>query len=78
MYFMGFISNPEKRFGWVRLPNTRVIGLVRASKEKFESGTQLGDVTPRAIYVPIGEGPEPNKDAFKQVIIKMAERKPRF
>ena len=73
MYFLGLISNPEKRFAWVRLPSTRVLGLVKKSKSAFESGTELGDVTPRGIYKPIGEGPEPKKDAFKQAVIKIAK-----
>jgi hypothetical protein len=77
MYYMGLISNPEKRFAWVRLPSTRVVGLVKKSKETYESGTELGDVTPRAIYVSIGEGPEPTKEAFKQAIINLARRKSR-
>jgi len=75
MYFLGMIRNPEKRFGWVRLPSTRVIGLVRKSKDDFKTGTELGDVTPRAIFVSLGEGPEPNKEAFKKMVMEFARPK---
>lgn len=74
MYFMGLIRSPERKFGWVRLPSTRVIGLVRRSRDDFPSGTEMGDVTPRGIYVKIGEGPEPTLAAFKKAIIEIASK----
>ena len=77
MYFLGMIRNPEKRFGWVRLPSTRVIGRVKKSKDDYKSGTELGDVTPRAIFVSLGEGPEPNKEAFKKMVMELARPKNR-
>jgi hypothetical protein len=75
MYFLALVGKPEKKFGWVRLPNTRVIGLVRRSKEKFPEGTELGDITPRAIYVPIGAGPAPTMQAFKQAVLERIKLK---
>jgi hypothetical protein len=77
MYFLGLIANPEKRFGWVRLPSTRVIGLVMRPKDKFDSGTEMGDMTPRGIFVSLGEGPEATKEAFQTVVIEKAKPKPR-
>ncbi len=75
MYFLGLIAHPEKRFGWVRLPSTRVVGLVRRPKDAFDSGTELGDLTPRGLFVTLGKGPEPTKEAFKPVVIAKAQPK---
>ena len=65
MYFLGLIRNPERKFGWVRLPSTRVIGLVRRDKDNFPSGTELGDLTPRGIFVSLGEGPGTDAGSFQ-------------
>ncbi len=75
MYFLALVANPEKRFGWVRLPTTRILGLARRPTEKYPSGTELGDLTPRAIYVPLGEGPQPTLEAFKQTVLERIKRK---
>lgn len=74
LYFAGMISNPERKFAWVKLPRTRIIGLARASKDKFVSGTELGDVTPRGMFVSLGEGPEPTKEAFRQSLLSYANK----
>ncbi len=74
MYYLGFIRNPERRFGWVKLPTCRAIGLVMRSKERFESGTELGDLTPRGLFVSLGEGPEAEYEAFKQSVIEIAQK----
>jgi hypothetical protein len=73
MFFMALIRNPEKRFAWVRLPSTRMIGLVKRSKDKYKSGTELGDLTPRAIFVSIGEGPTPTMQEFKDKIFDLTK-----
>jgi len=74
MYFLGLIRNPERRFGWVRLPSTRAIGLVRRAKDDFPSGTEMGDLTPRGLFVSLGEGPEPTQAAFKNAVIELANK----
>jgi len=71
MFFLALIRNPEKRFAWVRLPSTRIIGLVKRSKDLFKSGTELGDLTPRAIFVKIGEGPVATLAEFKERVFEM-------
>ena len=73
MFFLALIRNPEKRFAWVRLPSTRLIGLVKRSKDQYKSGTELGDLTPRAIYVSIGEGPAATLAEFKERILDMTK-----
>ena len=72
-YFIGLIAAPEKHFAWVRMPNERVLVLVRTSSEKYASGTVLGDLTPRAIFVPIGEGDGDDIEKFKERVKGIAE-----
>jgi len=73
MFFLALIRNPEKRFAWVRLPSTRILALVKRSKDQYKSGTELGDLTPRAIFVKIGEGPAATIAAFKEKIFDMTK-----
>lgn len=73
MYFLALVRNPEKRFAWVRLPSTRILGLVKISKDKYDSGTEIGDLTPRAIYVPQVKGPLPSLGEFKKVVYEMSK-----
>lgn len=73
VYYAGLIRNPERRFAWVRLPTTRIIALVRRSKEEFATGTEIGDITPRGSFVSLGEGPEPTKDKFKEALLVYAK-----
>lgn len=73
MYFLALIRNPEKRFAWVRLPSTRIIGLAKQSKDTFKNGTELGDLTPRAIYQPIRSGPPADYEEFKRIIFEMTK-----
>lgn len=71
MYFMALVARPVRHFAWVRLPSTRILALVRRSREKFQSGTEFGDLTPRARFVPIGEGPEAALSAFKARVLEL-------
>jgi hypothetical protein len=71
MYFLGLVRKPERKFGWLRLPSTRILCLVKRSKDRYASGTELGDLTPRAIVVPIGEGPAASLGEFKRKVIEM-------
>ena len=73
MYFLGLVRDPERHFAWVRLPSTRILGLVRRVKENFPNGTELGDLTPRALYVPVGPGPAANYEDFKRVVFEMTK-----
>jgi hypothetical protein len=73
MYYLGFISQPEKRFAWVRLPLQRAIGLARRSRLDFPRGTEIGDLTPRGLFVSLGAGPEPDLDAFTSIMLKYAK-----
>lgn len=77
IYFVALISNPEKRFAWVRLPTTRIFALAKEKIEIHPSGTTLGDLTPRGIFVPIGEGPVPSKEAFMAAVQERIQSKPR-
>jgi len=71
MYFLALIRKPERKFGWLRLPSTRILALAKQSKDQVDSGTLLGDLTPRAIFVSQGEGPVPSFGEFKRKVIEM-------
>jgi hypothetical protein len=73
MYYIGLIAQPEKRFAWVKLPTQRAIGLFNRPKPEFPRGTEIGDLTPRGIFVSLGAGPEPDEDAFTSIILRMAK-----
>ena len=73
MYYMGLYSKPERRFAWVKFPSTRVICLVRRSR--FPYGTEIGDLTPRTIFVTQGAGAEPTQEAFKRKAVELVSRK---
>jgi hypothetical protein len=76
IYYLALVNRPDKRFGWVRLPTTRVIALVRRAKvEEDDSGTELGDITPRGIFVSLGEGPEPRKEVFIKHVLGLVIKK---
>ena len=77
MHFLALIRNPEKRFAFLRLPSTRILGLVKRSKDEFEHGTELGDLTPRAIFVSQGNGPPASFEEFKRKIFEMTQPKTR-
>ena len=74
MYYLGMIARPERRFAWVRIPNVRALGLVRRPKPDFPNGTEIGDLTPRAIFVPKGAGPEPDEDKFMQIVTRLSQK----
>ncbi len=69
-YFMALVARPEKRFFFVRLPNTEVYVLHRDDKSEELSKTAFGYLSPRAIYQQKGAGVRPNKVDFKQVVMK--------
>jgi hypothetical protein len=71
LYFAALVRNPEKRFAWVRMPSTRILVLAKQSKDRFDTGTELGDLTPRAIFVTQGKGPLPSLGEFKKVVYEM-------
>ncbi|MEJ5314769.1 MULTISPECIES: hypothetical protein [Anaerolinea] len=73
-FYIGLISRPERRFAWVRLPNTSVVCLIRREGEAFPNGTELIELTPSARVVPMGAGPAPDWEAFKQVLLKMVKK----
>lgn len=68
VYFMALISVPEKRFAWVKMPNTRIIALA-----KREDGVELGYLTPRSNFVPIPEDVEPNRQAFTDAVLRIVQ-----
>jgi hypothetical protein len=77
IYFLALISKPERRFAWVRLPSTRILALAKQSKDKYASGTEIGDLTPRAIFVSLGEGPVSSFGEFKRKVLEMIQPKSR-
>lgn len=76
-YFLGLLASPEQRFAWVRLPNTRVFVLRRWDNLPEPPRTLFGELTPRALFRKLGEGIEPNKEAFKEAVRRTVRRKGR-
>ena len=75
LYFAALIANPERNFAWLRLPNRRLVCLARRAKDDdFENGTELGDLTPRMIFVPIGPGPVPTLEEFSKIALEKAQQ----
>jgi hypothetical protein len=72
VYFMGLISQPEKRFAWVKLPTQRALALLYRTDPKFPRGTELGDLTPRGLFVSLGAGPEPDADKFTAIVLRLS------
>ena len=68
MYFLALVRKPERKFGWVRLPSTRILAQAKQSKDRFESGTEFGDLTPRGTFVSVGEGSGTSFSEFKRKV----------
>jgi len=73
IYYLALYAKPERRFGWVKLPNTRVIAMVKKSTPDFPQGTEIGDITPRGRYVPIHAGPPPTFENMTAVVNKLLQ-----
>lgn len=74
-YFIALIARPERRFAWVRIPNTEVYVISREDKCELEYKTGFGYVSPRAIYQEKGRGLKPTKADFKRIIKNRLEKK---
>lgn len=68
IYYMAVVAKPERRFAWVKLPNTRVIVLLKRDAPENPDGTEVGDITPRGIYVRSRKGPAPTLSNMKKVV----------
>ncbi|MEI8131236.1 MAG: hypothetical protein WCG34_02305 [Leptolinea sp.] len=68
--FLACIGRPEKRFAWVRLPNTDVYILSRYDGCSVEHKTAFGEVSPRGLYGESGIGLNPTLPDFKRFIKK--------
>jgi hypothetical protein len=73
------VARPERRFGWVRIPNSAVYALIRDDKCGQTHLTRFVELTPRAIKRERGIGLEPTKLDFKRIvkgrIVKKTEKK---
>jgi hypothetical protein len=66
--FLACIGRPEKRFAWVRLPNTDVYILSRYDGCSVQNKTAFGEVSPRGIYGEYGIGLTPSLEDFKRYV----------
>jgi hypothetical protein len=73
--FLAFVARPERRFAWVRIPNTEAYILSRYDDSKTLNKTAFGLLSPRAIYRQLGEGLSPNKADFKRIVKNKVEKK---
>jgi hypothetical protein len=67
IHYLLLQAKPEKRFAWVKFPNTRVVALIRKASPEDPDGTELGDITPRGIYVRIRKGPTPTFENIEKI-----------
>ncbi len=74
-YFLGLVARPERRFFFIRLPNTNVYVLRRADGCGQPHLTSFGELTPRALYRERGIGLNPTKQDFKRIVKKRLEPK---
>jgi hypothetical protein len=65
---MAVSAKPERRFAWVKLPNTHVIVLLKRAAPENPNGTEVGEITPRGLYVRSRKGPEPTVSNMKKVV----------
>jgi hypothetical protein len=72
--FLACIARPEKRFGWVRLPNTDVYVLSRYDECPVQNKTAFGEISPRGLYRDHGIGLNPTMEDFKRIVMKKIER----
>jgi len=75
-YFLVLLAKPEKRFAWVRLPNTRVLVLIRKDAPESPEGTELGEITPRGNYVRIRKGPAPTLQNVTNIAVDLVSQQP--
>jgi hypothetical protein len=78
--FLACVGRPERRFSWVRLPNTDVYVLSRYDGSSAKYKTAFGEVSPRGIYRDIGIGLNPTLPDFRRIVmtkngIKSTEKK---
>jgi hypothetical protein len=76
-FFLALIARPERRFFWVRLPNTESYVLLRDDHSDLENKTAFGFLSPRAIYREMGRGLKPNKTDFKRIVLNKIQKKKR-
>jgi hypothetical protein len=75
--FLALVARPERRFAWVKFPNTEIFVLSRYDGCKAQYLTAFGELSPRAIYREIGVGLKPSKLDFKRVVkTKLQKKKP--
>jgi hypothetical protein len=67
--FFGCVARPEKRFSFVRIPNTAFYILTRYDGCQTQYKTAFGELTPRAIYRERGVGLNPTKADFKRIVL---------
>jgi len=73
--FLGAVARPERRFSFVRIPNTELYILSRYDGCAAQHKTAFGELSPRAIYREIGVGLNPNKIDFKRYIKERLDKK---
>jgi hypothetical protein len=69
-YFLALVGRPEKRIFFVRLPTTEIYVLAKSDVPDSEE-TVLGQLTPRARFIPRGAGPKPEMKAFKETVLQL-------
>jgi hypothetical protein len=74
-YFLALVARPERRFFFVRLPNTESYVLHRDDKSPHETHTGFGYLSPRAIYQPKGGGVKPTKAEFTRIVLDKITKK---
>jgi hypothetical protein len=70
-------AKPERRFAWVKLPNTRVIALINKEAPENPEGTELGDITPRGAYVRLRKGPVPTVENMTKIGVALVNAQKR-
>ncbi len=73
--FYGCVARPERRFAWVRIPNTAFYVLTRYDGCASQHKTAFGELSPRALYHEIGVGLNPTKADFKKMVRSKLEKK---
>ncbi|NPV78281.1 MAG: hypothetical protein HPY59_18145 [Anaerolineae bacterium] len=74
-YFLALLAKPERRFAWVRLPNTRAFVLQRRDSITPPPSTVFGELTPQANFRTYATGIETSKTAFKKAVEQRLRRK---
>jgi hypothetical protein len=74
--YLILVAKPERRFAWVRLPSTHVLALISRPTEDDPLATELGEITPRGIYVRIRKGPVPNIQTMTNIGMELVKPHP--